>query len=201
MGRLSACTKVSLLPLDGNLRTPPNATERLPLNTTRRLPSNATSRPPSQSASFLQDVCRLWDDSCLGNRTLALNEFFGSINKTEILNDVGSIANTWLNRTVINWMRSPQCMLSSMEWLASKGLPTDAFNTALDDGGNCCHQCNLYGGDVEIYYWPELNANKSCLSTIGNSTNPPLFGATTDPTNPTFTYWAVQIEACSRDIS
>ena len=92
-------------------------------------------------------------------------------------------------------------MLSSIEWLASKGLPTDAFNIALDDGGNYCHQWNLYCGDVEIYYWPELNANKSCLITIGNSTNPLLFGATMDPTNPTFAYWAVQTEACSRDIS
>ena len=62
-------------------RQPSNATERLPLNTTRRLPSNATSRPPSQSASFLKDVCRLWDDSCLGNRTLALNEFLEGLIK------------------------------------------------------------------------------------------------------------------------
>lgn len=40
-------------------------------------------------------------------------------------------------------------------------------------------RCLLSGGGVDIYYWPEPNADKACLAVIGNNTNSPYPGATT----------------------
>ena len=40
-------------------------------------------------------------------------------------------------------------------------------------------RCLLNGGAVDIYYWPEPDADKACLAVIGNNTNSPYPGATT----------------------
>ena len=38
--------------------------------------------------------------------------------------------------------------------------------------------CLLDGGYVDVYYWPEPDADTACLSIIGNNTNSPFPGAT-----------------------
>ena len=38
--------------------------------------------------------------------------------------------------------------------------------------------CELDGGIVDIYYWPEPDADTACLSMIGNNTISPFPGAT-----------------------
>ncbi len=44
-----------------------------------------------------------------------------------------------------------------------------------DDGGLCA----LEVGDVDIYFWPDPSRDTSCLSVIGNATNPPMQDAST----------------------
>ena len=52
-------------------------------------------------------------------------------------------------------------------------------------------RCLLDGGSVDIYYWPEPDADKACLDIIGNNTNSPFPGATatTDMFDITWYYW------------
>ena len=40
-------------------------------------------------------------------------------------------------------------------------------------------QCALVVGDVDIYFWPDPDRNTSCLSIIGDATNPPMQEAST----------------------
>ena len=191
----SQCAHHSMSSVTG--RPPLNFTGRTRSISTGRPHSNSSVRPPSHAVAFLKDVCLLWDDSCLGKRISALDRFFNTTNTTEIINNVPSFNDTSLNNTVTNWMRSPQCMSSSREWLASNGQQTDVVTTQLGDM-NCCHACNMYGGNVEVYYWPERNANSACLSIVGKTTNPPLFGATTNPPDPSTTYWGCEDPSISR---
>ena len=58
--------------------------------------------------------------------------------------------------------------------------PTTVVQTAPASDYQCCGQCEIYGPNVEVYYWPEPNADDSCLSIIGDKVNPPLEGAKTD---------------------
>ena len=39
--------------------------------------------------------------------------------------------------------------------------------------------CGLTAGDVDIYFWPDPSRDTSCLSIIGNATNPPMQDAST----------------------
>lgn len=51
--------------------------------------------------------------------------------------------------------------------------------------GNCPQSlfddelCALEVGDVDIYFWPDPSRDTSCLSVIGNATNPPMQDAST----------------------
>lgn len=77
-------------------------------------------------------------------------------------------------RDAKSWMRTPQC--------SSIGIDLDATNL---DGG-CCGTGYILAKNVDVYYWPEPDANTECLSTIGDSINPPEQGATTELG---LTYW------------
>ena len=94
-----------------------------------------------------------------------------------------------------SWMRSSKCIAS--QGVYQKAHPTpdtegmhgekrgyekrDTSSRGHNDGrGTCCGICNIEAGNVDVYYWPGSNANESCLSIIGNSVNPPDYGATTD---------------------
>ena len=52
-------------------------------------------------------------------------------------------------------------------------------------------RCLLDGGSVDIYYWPEPDADKACLNIVGNNTNSPFPRATstTDMFGLTWSYW------------
>ena len=54
------------------------------------------------------------------------------------------------------------------------------------DGITCCSICYISAENVDVYYWPEPNANTECLDIVGTDINPPLFGARTDSRG---TYW------------
>ena len=48
---------------------------------------------------------------------------------------------------------------------------------------------------LDIYYWPEPNADSSCLSVVGNTVNPPQQGATTScfSGQGCVTYWGADL--------
>lgn len=49
-----------------------------------------------------------------------------------------------------------------------------------------CGPCGVGGPNVDVYYWPQSNANTSCLNIIGPTPRPPLAGATSSNG---LTYW------------
>ena len=164
-------------------------------------------------ATNFSDQCLLWDPSCSGNRTLAIEKYF----------DVAfseSADNSWKNGNLLvndcfqqnndvnqsdcdtynppgrmaefseikNWMRSPQCISAANEWVAMGGNKSKLEFLAQDAGpgyegtskvlSTCCGSCEMNAATVDLYYWPELDANLSCLSIIGESVRPLDYGAT-----------------------
>ena len=107
-----------------------------------------------------------------------------------------------------NWMRSQQCVSAATEWAAmTPGVSNSTLANAEDDiqsdqdpdslmadqldpgyeksltsgvTPSCCGSCDIYAENVDIYYWPEPDANHSCLSIIGESVLPLTDGATTE---------------------
>ena len=165
---------------------------------------NGTDRNPDG----LSDQCMLWDSICSGNQTLAIDQFFGKTlyenvcftgDGDEVVQSNCTRQNTPARYSefarIKSWMRSSPCIASQGAY--QKAHPTrdtegmqgakrayEKRDTSTRDhnegGGTCCGTCNIEAGNVDVYYWPESNANESCLSIIGNSVNPPDYGATTD---------------------
>lgn len=147
----------------------------------------------------LRDQCMLWDSSCSGNKTKALINFFG--NTTDFLFENACFVNSnssWCSQhdakvlpelgKIKSWMRSPQCMASSSEYV--KDLGQTPMSAELDE--SCCNTCYLSGKNVDLYYWPEPGADTSCLSIIGEKVNPLNYGATSSYDSDlleTTTYW------------
>lgn len=81
------------------------------------------------------------------------------------------------------WMRSPQCMSDQAVWKSS--MPSDyAVDSIYLPNGDpnaayCCAKCGVSVENVDIYYWPEVDLDTSCLNIIGNSPNTLNYGATT----------------------
>ena len=61
----------------------------------------------------------------------------------------------------------------------------------------------LDGGNVDVYYWPEPDANTACLGVVGNNTNSPFPGATTVVNNigNPFGYWGCTVDSGSSIIT
>ena len=150
----------------------------------------------------IPDECVLWDETCSGNRTLALDEFFTDT----VLNITYDICFTQEEickyhppdqaegfDKIRDFMRSPQCVSSANEWgslfdIDQKSLTRSLLGaTASEQSGSCCWQCSLSTYNVDIYYWPEPDVDTSCLSIVGDIVNPLGFGATTISDGPT--YW------------
>ena len=183
-------------------------------------------------STSLSDQCLLWDNSCSGNRTVAIDKFFnmtfngqfpGDPNMNGNLLDNDCFVQTdWVNQSdcntynppkrlsdfqeIKNWMRSPQCVSAANDWIAmdsdrwgliyggginetqAQGLSDDAFleqihpeetSSAFAGVPSCCGVCDVWPQNVDLYYWPEPDANFACTSIIGESVRPLDYGATT----------------------
>ena len=193
------------------------------------------------SATNLNDSCILWDPSCSGNRTLAMDIFFNQtfqddLQSNECFAQLSPVNSAFVSNCdrynypgrmsefeeMKDWMRSQQCVSAAADWAArTPGTSNFTYANAKDwtvshedpdsqmadrldphpidyTSGvtpSCCGVCNINAQNVDLYYWPEPDANTSCLSIIGGSVRPLDYGATTtensiDPTSTsTGTYW------------
>ena len=162
----------------------------------------------SSTAEF-KDVCLLWDTSCIGNRTLAIKNFFGPANTTLAsqfgLNTTAYnfdvLLNSCFRGTQLTNTSSSDCIKynppSRLEewdkirsWMRSdqclstqkeyeKMIGQPAINSTAEDSPSCCDVCDLSSSNADIYYWPEGNVDTSCLSVIGSGVNPLGYGGTT----------------------
>ena len=147
--------------------------------------------------SKLPDQCMLWDKSCSGNITEALDEFFnntGTMNALVYTGDeyyprhreeTGIPPDT--NAKILSWMRDPDCRSSFFEWHTEHpDQPTWTYTDRIDNTDvlqtmnwdsvattsvpyGCCDACNLIGGDVDVYFWPVAGANTDCVASIGTT--------------------------------
>ena len=193
------------------------------------------------SATYFNDSCILWDPSCSGNRTLAMDKFFNQTFQDDLQSNECFAQVSPVNSVIIsncdkynppgrmsqfeemrNWMRSQQCVSAAADWAArTPGTSNFTYANAKDwrvshedpdsqmadrldphpinyTSGvtpSCCGVCNINAQNVDLYYWPEPDADTSCLSIIGGSVRPLDYGATTteysiNPTSTsTGTYW------------
>lgn len=139
----------------------------------------------------------LWDSSCSGNKTEALDEFFNNSGTMNAL-----VYNAWEyyavhrkqsgippenNSKIVSWMRDPDCRSSFLEWhtehpdqpiwtytdrVANENViqTMDWSSIATTSGSvGCCDACELVGSDVDVYYWPVSGANTDCLASVGTT--------------------------------
>ena len=153
----------------------------------------------------LSDQCLLWDDTCSGNTTLAISKFSlttgwrllenscfvdptngncSANNPPSRLTELGKIK---------SWMRSQQCITETNVFETSLGdppFPLKNSTNSTTNPGSCYGTCYLDAGDDDVCYWPDPDANTSCLTTIGDSVKPLDYGAiTTTYSTLTETYW------------
>ena len=131
----------------------------------------------------LQSECSLWDPSCQGNRTKAAIDFLGydgtkdkilGASREDCAEDSMCLPFDAPHYVAIKkWMRSAECQKFLDE--IGKGDPH-----VWRGDTNCCGACNLQAGNVDIFYWPEPDADTSCLSIIGDEVHALDQGATTD---------------------
>ena len=110
---------------------------------------------------------------------------------------------------LLGWLRRPECLqsfyeyhnqhLDQLPWTWSRrafngwSINTIDWRTIASTTASvgCCNQCSIYGGNVDVYYWPVLGANSDCLSTIGtNFKDPATELMITD--NRGYPYWKPQ---------
>ena len=152
------------------------------------LPCSNTRTWDGLPISSYSKQCMLWDSSCSGDRTAAINEFFGDT--VWALEEKPCFVNTSLADCskyesaqtlsemgrIREWMRSPQCLSSSQEYNSIQGQSS----VSPIGGDTCCGIAYIAAQNVDVYYWPEPNANTDCLSLVGTSVYPLDYGATTD---------------------
>ena len=110
---------------------------------------------------------------------------------------------------LLEWLRKPECIQSFHAYHTQHmDEPTWTYSRRSFDGWNiltidwdtiatttstigCCNQCTVFGGNVDVYYWPVLEANSACLSVIGSSfKNPATELLVTDDRG--YPYWKPQ---------
>lgn len=88
-------------------------------------------------------------------------------------------------------MRQPECRASFAEWhsthpeevpwtwsywdeqsrvLVKTSVEWDRYTATSTLG--CCDGCRIFGGNVDLFYWPVSGANSDCVSEIGTSESP-----------------------------
>ena len=135
----------------------------------------------------LQAESCLFDGTCGDNATAVEDSFFGSQGTMEFLSSQEGPCG-WGNPDfespkclpgmmdvldpVLTWMRGGECR--------SKYRSYDAFETKVTSLG-CCEYCDFKSGNVDLFYWPDPNADTSCLSIVAPGEVSIDYGATTDP--------------------
>ena len=148
----------------------------------------------------LSAQCVLWDQSCSGDISVAAQNFFDNVemmdekpcwrhsNNVSLHCAAYEPAQTLSAMSKIkDWMRGAECMSRSLIYQGPvtstvvSAATTEVFTTLMtaDKGETCCGEAIIEAQNVDIYYWPEPDANTACLGIIGNSVNPLYYGATT----------------------
>ena len=140
------------------------------------------------SLNITTNECVLWNSSCSGNKTMASDEFFNNTRDALFWNAcfVDPTAEDCLHlesadrlaefKVIKEWMETPQCWSGFLDYDRRHGQP-------LENGTKkhyCCDRCDLYAENVEIFYWPELDADTSCLGVVGDKPLPIDYGGTTN---------------------
>ena len=142
------------------------------------------NRSPQMLKEELDAESCLWEGSCTGNSTDIADQFFGKGGTQAYLLRYNGTYPTCFNnekscpsedaamfKPVRDWMRGSDCQ-STMS-----AYHTEVFR-GMGHGYGCCEDCGLTAGKVQLYYWPEPDADESCLEEIGDY--PLDFGATTE---------------------
>lgn len=145
--------------------------------------------------------CVLLDKPCAGNKSLAMDDLYETwealidamhcvSNKTEEnCNIRGNLGGLKYADAFETWMIGDKCMFTSSLW-AQKQPPiapvthTEAFpmmHQQPPNGTSCCDECSFtVNGRVDIFYWPDPDADYSCLDIIGTEVKAIDDGATVD---------------------
>ena len=140
----------------------------------------------------MDDQCVLWDESCSGDRQIAIKKFFGSTlllgGNSCFEQTPGVDSSACLNwkpparllewQKIKAWMSSSQCKSALTEYDELRKTHNSTSKGFSLDDSSCCLRCYLQAGNVEIYYWPEPDVDTSCLSIVGQSVRPLDYGAT-----------------------
>jgi hypothetical protein len=167
------------------------------LNSSLSFPAFSTSGINNGPLPYqqLEEECVLWDSSCTGNKTAAMIGFFGGTE--DILgwnecfqNETSSCSPSDLTEVqrLKAWMRTAECRALEEEFAQLNGSHTPYYC-----GPTCCGCGGIYASNVDVYYWPEADANTSCQSIVGNSAFPLTHGATSDASG---LYWGCSMYIC-----
>ena len=144
----------------------------------------------------LEEQCILWDETCSGDEDKAKDGFFLGGGTKEYLikgNNTCFVEEDCKSPLAAkfpklkHWMRGELCALILQNQYSGAG-------PILATGGKkshsqCCDQCFLFGNHVDVFYWPDPEADTSCLGIIGDAVHPPDYGATTHGSD---TYWGCE---------
>lgn len=160
-----------------------------------------SARHNDSLAKELKNECVLWDESCSGDKTAAAERFFKDQNGTAafllsteskcFLHEAPDCSPTVMSeyRKIKDWMRGPHC-ISAMNGLGRpQSTQVVKGGVTLTPTGGCCDgRVDFSAGNVDVYFWPEPDADTSCLSIVGDRILPLDYGATTN-TKDQKTYW------------
>ena len=163
--------------------------------------------------------CVLLDKPCAGNTSLAMDDLYKNWEslidaancvkgKTEEdCNIRGNLGGLKYADAFESWMFGPECVFTSSLWAQKQPPITPVTHTGFlpimaqlpPNGTSCCDECSfVVNGRVDIFYWPDPDADYSCLDIIGTEVKAITDGATVESStytlvaNPvsTSTYWA-----------
>lgn len=132
--------------------------------------------------------CVLWDSSCPGNLSWALSNMLNSwptgfTDGDPFLNGNLVCFGNPFCQCMVDGVPAPAASTSSLAELLKLRRSPQCTSIA----NLCCQYipCQFEPTVVELYYWPDADADTSCLSIIGDSIHPWDYGATKS----TFTPW------------
>ena len=170
-------------------------------------------RGPGHALDGFYDDCVLWDTACTGETSTAATKFFGdfsAITNNDCFLDLSPECTSSnppgrmsVFNDVKNYMRSPKCLLLQHS-LYPDPNHSAAFQQDLYLNATCCDNCQVEADKVDVYYWPEPNADTSCQSIIGDEVSRADTGATTDDSGNVYwgcTSWLPRDEIVGTDSS